>query len=80
MLSMYCGDGRSQCGSSQFTVGFNSDSLMVQGGTKICQVKKFPVGEKVELLDEQPKPQISGFNNAVKDEMLWMSVPDFPRV
>lgn len=80
MLSMHWGDGRSRCGSLQFTVGFNSDSLKVQGGTKICQAKKFPVGEKVELLDEQPKLQISGFNSAVKDEILWMSVPEFPRV
>lgn len=72
--------GRSRCGSSQFAVGFNSDSLKVQGGTKIYQVKKLPVGERVELMDKQPKSQISGFNNAVKDEILQMPVPDFPRV
>lgn len=37
------GDGEIELGSGE--------------GTKICQIKKFLDGEKVELMDEQPKPR-----------------------
>lgn len=58
--------GKSWYGRLQFTVGFNSDSLKVKGGTKLCQVKK-KKKKMVGLMDKQPKSQMSGFNNAVED-------------